>query len=314
MASVWKARQQDSGRIVAVKVLTEDISGSPEDVEAFYEEAKNAANLDHENIVTVFEAGCQANRYYYYVMEFVSGYDTGNWLKRKGKLREIDVLTIAESVAVALDYAVRTTQIIHCDIKPSNIMVDGDGAVRITDMGIARRCGYANMESITGTPAYMSPEQAEGGRELDARTDIYSLGASIYHLLAGEPLFFGQNEEQILLSQIEHQVPDIREKNSDVSEKCAILISKFLAKNREDRPTDWKEALEWIRTVLSKKDLPDFEEVRSTMLLLPTTLVVGSRKQKAPPVHKENHFRFWLFIGIIALVCFAISFVLAMRL
>lgn len=251
MASVWEARQHDPDRIVAVKILLDDISSRPKDVEAFYSEAKTAGLLDHPNIVTVFEVGCQKN-HYYYVMELAAGYDTSRWLSRKGKLEESDVLTVAESVAVALDYAYETINIIHCDIKPANIVVDSDGTVRITDMGIARFAYSAtDEECVSGTPSYMSPEQAMGNEDLDFRADIYSLGATIYHLLSGRALFAGKGENEILQSQLNDTVPDIRLLNPAVTKPCAVMLSRFLAKNRDFRPQSWAEAISMIRDVLA---------------------------------------------------------------
>ncbi len=239
MASVWEARQHDPDRIVAIKLLNDDISTSPEDVENFYAEAKRAAELDHDNIVTVFEVGCQ-NGHYYYVMEVAAGYDTGRWLRRKGQLNPDDVLIIAESVAVALDYAAKTLGIIHCDIKPANIMVDSDGTVRLTDLGIARFIRGSGQENgyVCGTPAFMSPEQARG-EALDIRADIYSLGATIYNLVTGRRLFEGRSDESVMDAQCHEQVSDLRALNASGTYSFAVLVSQMLAKDRALRPTSW---------------------------------------------------------------------------
>lgn len=251
MASVWKAKQLDTGRVVAVKILDRDLSSTPNGVEDFYKEAKTAAALDHPNIVTVFEVGCHSGSYYC-VMELAEGYDTAKWLARKGHLAEFDVLTVAESVGVALEYAVKAIGMIHCDIKPSNIVVDGDGTVRITDMGLARVAkGGGKSEYIFGTPCFMSPEQARGVPDLDERADIYSLGATIYHLLSGHALFEKLPDERVLEMQCTGQVDDIRTVNPAVSAPCAVMISRFLAKRREDRPENWHAALGMIRGVLA---------------------------------------------------------------
>ena len=249
MASVWEARQHDPDRVVAVKILNDDISNSPEDVESFYAEAKRAAELDHENIVTVFEVGCQ-NGHYYYVMELAAGYDTGRWLRRKGQLKPDDVLTIAESVAVALDYAVKALGIIHCDIKPGNIMVDGDGTVRLTDLGIARFVRGPSQDNgyVCGTPAFMSPEQARG-EELDVRADIYSLGATIYNLVTGRRLFEGRADDAVMDAQCNDQVADLRDLNPSVTYPFAALVAQMLAKNRALRPMSWSVVIRDMQRV-----------------------------------------------------------------
>ena len=273
MASVWEARQHDPDRVVAIKILNDDISQSPEDVESFYAEAKRAAELDHENIVTVFEVGCQNGRYYY-VMELAAGYDTGRWLRRKGQLKPEDVLTIAESVAVALDYAVKTLGIIHCDIKPGNIMVDGDGTVRLTDLGIARFVRGPVQEDgyVCGTPAFMSPEQARG-EDLDVRADIYSLGATIYNLVTGQRLFDGRPDDAVMDAQCHEQVCDLRDLNAAVTYPFAVLVAQMLAKERALRPMSWPVVIRDMQRVrqglMPLGRIP--EEGESTMRLNPVT-------------------------------------------
>ena len=251
MATVWEAHQIDPDRMVAIKVLDAGIASNPRDIDAFYSEAKAAAALDHPNIVTVFELGCQKGLYYY-VMELAAGYDTGKWLARKGHLTEQDALTIAESVGIALDYADRTLGLTHCDIKPSNIMVDDDGTVRVTDMGIARFPRSTDTsDCIAGTPEYMSPEQAAGVEALDARADIYSLGATLYHYLSGRPLFGGRGETETLECQRSACAPDVRTMNPAVSAPCAVMIARFLAKDRADRPSGWGEAIAMVREAMA---------------------------------------------------------------
>lgn len=274
MASVWEARQHDPDRVVAIKLLNDDISENPEDVESFYEEAKHAGELDHENIVTVFEVGCQ-NGHYYYVMELAAGYDTGKWLKRKGHLAPDDVLTIAESVAVALDYAEKKLGIIHCDIKPGNIMVDSDGTVRVTDLGIARFIKGPNQNDgyVCGTPSFMSPEQARG-EVLDVRSDIYSLGATIYNLVTGRRLFDGRSDDAIMDAQSTDRVCDLRDINPEASYPFAVLVAQMLEKDRSDRPPNWSvliRDMQRVRTgLMPLGELP--EPDGSTMILNPQSV------------------------------------------
>ncbi len=276
MASVWEARQHDPDRVVAIKVLNEDISQNPEDVESFYAEAKRAAELDHENIVTVFEVGCQNGRYYY-VMELAAGYDTGRWLRRKGQLKPDDVLTIAESVAVALDYAVKALGIIHCDIKPGNIMVDGDGTVRLTDLGIARFVRGPVQEDgyVCGTPAFMSPEQAKG-EDLDVRADIYSLGATIYNLVTGRRLFDGRSDSEVMDAQCVDQVCDLRDLNPAVTFPFAVLVAQMLAKDRALRPMSWPVVIR------------DMQRVRQGLMPLGRIPGAGESTMRLNPVSKSD--------------------------
>lgn len=329
MATVWEAYQKDPGRVVAVKVLNDDISSRPQEIDSFYAEAKTAASLDHPNIVPVLEVGVQRGRYYYYVMELASGYDTGKWLARKGRLPEADVLTIAESVAVALDYASKTLGIIHCDVKPANIMVDGDGMVRITDMGLARLRRTADNEYITGTPAYMSPEQASGSAAMDERSDIYSLGATIYHLLAGHAIFPGKGDEETMKCQCSVPAPDIREANPDVSPACAALLARFLAKSPAERPQSWAEAIAMIHAVMEGKPLPGPAAPVSDATVAeaeqkPATPVTGPamkpsamaqvRRRPQPSRQPDKAAAtsvFWFITLLIATAAFAVAFAAA---
>ena len=276
MASVWEARQHDPDRVVAIKLLNDDISNSPEDVESFYEEAKRAAELDHENIVTVFEVGCQ-NGHYYYVMELAAGYDTGRWLHRKGQLKPDDVLTVAESVAVALDYAFRTLGLIHCDIKPRNIMVDGDDTVRLTDLGIARfvRGPSQDDDYVCGTPAFMSPEQATG-EDLDVRADIYSLGATIYNLVTGRRLFEGRSDDAVMDAQSRDQVADLRDLNPSVTYPFAVLVAQMLSKDRALRPMSWAVVIR------------DMQRVRQGLMPLGRIPAEGESTMRLNPVSEAD--------------------------
>ena len=299
MASVWEARQHDPERTVAVKVLNEDITSRPKEVDAFYSEAKTAGSLVHPNIISVFEVGYQSGCYYY-VMELAAGYDTGKWLARKGRLAEADVLTVAESVGVALEFASKTLGVIHCDIKPANIMVDGDGMVRITDMGLARFRRTADNEYINGTPAYMSPEQASGATALDERSDIYSLGATIYHLLTGKELFSGTDDE-VMECQRTKPAPDIRAANPAVSEACARLVARFLAKSPADRPQTWAEALAMIRAALANPGGRSVSGQKGQGRVAPALSAASSTAPAS----------FWLYTALAAALAFAIAFAIA---
>lgn len=332
MASVWEARQHDPNRRVAIKILNEDITDKPEDVEQFYTEAKHAAQLDHDNIVTVFEVGCQGG-VYYYVMELAAGYDIRKLLKRKGRLPFADVITIAESVAVALDYAEKTLHIIHCDIKPANIMVDIDGMVRLTDLGIARfeRSG-SDSDYITGTPSFMSPEQARGASDLDFRSDIYSLGATIYNLLTGRRLFEDLTDADAIEAQCKSRVRDVRDFAPEVPYPFAVLIAAMLAKDRNLRPESWSVVirdLDRVRhnlmplgPVISGNDStmalrpPTVEDNKVAALsfseLVPTRNLGAMRRvEHLPAKAKMERVYYWVILAVSAVVVYFVSYFIA---
>lgn len=254
MSTVWAARQHSLDREVALKVLAPSLSSDPEDVKRFVAEARMAAQLSHPNLVRVFDVANQGGQHFY-IMEYARGYDAEKWLRRKGRIDPSETLAVAESIAVALEYAWAQVGLIHCDIKPANIMVDADGTVKLTDLGVARclrgrhRVGDADATEITGTPAYMAPEQVTGATPLDCRTDMYSLGATLYHMVTGRRLFPGMPDEEVMEMQCTGQAPDAREFAPELSEAYAALLEKLLAKNPGYRPRTWYAALQDMRQV-----------------------------------------------------------------
>jgi len=242
MAAVWKARQLSLDRIVAIKVLSQKMSGDISDIERFLKEAKSAAKLKHPGIIQVYDVNAEEG-VYYIVMEYVAGYTVGDWLRRKGVLSEEDALLVVDSVADALDYAWGKEGIIHCDIKPDNIIIDSDGTVKIADLGLARTINAMSTheeEYIMGTPAYMAPEQARGEPDLDCRADIYSLGAMLYHLITGKMLFEGSSDDEMMeLQTSDATVPDPLDIHPKLSRPICWLTEKMLAKDKNNRPVDW---------------------------------------------------------------------------
>jgi len=243
MASVWKARQISLDRVVAIKILAEGFSGEPEDIRRFQEEAQSAAKLKHPGIVLVHDANAE-NGTYYFVMEFVSGYTVGDWVRRKGKLSEKDALLVADCVADALGYAWARANIVHCDIKPDNIIIDEDGTVKVADLGLSRTISLMEMDveesdEIMGTPAYISPEQAMGETNLDFRADIYSLGAMLYHLVTGKMMFEEFDDDETLDKQVNETVEDPIDMNPSLSKGVCWLIERMTAKDPDLREDSW---------------------------------------------------------------------------
>ncbi|MDD4024727.1 MAG: serine/threonine-protein kinase [Kiritimatiellae bacterium] len=247
MSAVWRGRQISLDRHVAVKILSKDFAADPDDVRRFRQEAKAAASLKHPGIVQVYDANFTEG-IYYFVMELVEGYTMGDLLRRKGCISVDDTLTVAESVAVAMDYAWSHFKMVHCDIKPDNIMVDADGTIKVTDLGLCRSMNLVKGEDrndaadeILGTPAYMSPEQVYGSAALDCRSDIYSLGATLYHLVTGRLLFTDKSDDDVMRGHVgEKQAPDVRQFAEDAGGPFSLLLEKMLAKDAGHRNQDWR--------------------------------------------------------------------------
>ena len=249
MSAVFKARQISLDRVVVLKMLPPSMASDGVDIDKFLAEAKITAQLKHPNIVQVYDFGKSPDGIYYFVMEFVSGYSVAEWIRRKTSLSVKDALLCAHCVAEALNYAWGTFGVVHCDIKPDNIMIDGDGTVKVADLGLARsvRSVMDGAEFgtglVVGTPYYISPEQSQGRLELDCRADIYSLGAMLYHCLTGKLPFEGLPPLEVMDCQITDRIPDLMELKPQASLAVACLIEKMMAKNPGHRQKDWPEVI-----------------------------------------------------------------------
>lgn len=291
-SSVWKARQVSLDRLVAIKVLDPAFMPDQDALARFRQEAQAAARLKHSSIVQVYDAGEVGGRPYL-VMEYVDGCTLGDLLQRAGTMTESNALLVAEAVARALAYAWDKDCIIHLDIKPDNVLVENDGAVKVTDLGLARFIGLhrrrVESDTILGTPNYVSPEQAEGVEDLDCRTDIYSLGAMLYHLVTGRLPFAGRPGSSAMDAHVTDFLEDPLDLNPELSPATAWLIEKMMVKNRAYRPAYWSLVLADLAEVKAgrppKPPLP--EEGLSTVMRTPARSLPGPAAQpiqvKEPP-------------------------------
>jgi len=207
VGTVYRAKQLSLDKTVAVKILHPGHTAEERFVADFLREAKSVAKLNHPNIVHAIDAGVADGRYYF-AMEYVDGESLRRKLERRGKLSSAEAVGIAKQVAEGLAHAHRHG-LLHRDLKPDNILIGSDGRARIADLGLAIPVDDAELLAAEhrkqGTPFYLSPEQARG-EEIDAKSDLYSLGATLYHCLAGKPVFTGGTVKEILTKQV-HQAP-----------------------------------------------------------------------------------------------------------
>jgi serine/threonine protein kinase len=246
MGVVWLARHETLDKDVAVKVLPDGLGEGEEAVQRFLREAKSAARLDHPNVVQVLDAGA-TDGVHFIVMQFVDGTDLQKIIAKKGKLSVGDALSVAKKIAQALG-AAHKLGLIHRDIKPANILITKQGRVQVADFGLARDIKsdgtLTNADEVIGTPQYLSPEQARG-EKLDGRSDLYSLGGTLYCMLSGRPPFSGRTPISIAVkhaSQTEKPQP-LRELLPDLSPEVEALVEKLMAKNVEDRCQSAEEAV-----------------------------------------------------------------------
>lgn len=246
MGVVFKAEDTVLQRIVALKILNATLIKDKVSLERFYTEARSTASLSHSNIVTVYDVG-QINGDHFISMEFIEGENFMSLIRRKKEFSIPQILFIAIKILKALDYSHRKG-ITHRDIKPHNIMITRQKEIKIMDFGLAViRGDYKKGETgiITGTPYYMSPEQIQGIK-IDHRTDIYSAGATLFHLITGKVPFKGEN---IFYQHLFDPIPAMKDIRSDVPDKLIEIIEKCMEKKREDRFQSAQEILNQIKQI-----------------------------------------------------------------
>ena len=244
MGAVYKARQTVLRRVVAIKTLQPGLSSDAEFVFRFHNEAVAAAGLNHPNLVQVYAAG-ESDGIHWFAMEFVDGESVQARLKRLGKLDPAEALAIGMHVQTALEHGWRKAQLIHRDIKPDNIFLSNDGEVKLGDLGLAKSSDQQQGLTMTGasmgTPLYISPEQTEGKRDIDLRTDIYSLGATLYHLIAGSAPYTGESSISVMMKHVGAPVPDIRDVDPTLPTALSEVIQKMMQKAPSDRYSSYEE-------------------------------------------------------------------------
>jgi serine/threonine-protein kinase len=260
MGVVYRATDNRLQRRVAIKVLPPELAFQQDIRERFTREAQTAARLSHPHIVPIHTVG-DGQGLVYFVMGYVDGESVGARLKRRGKLPPDEARRIMKETADALS-AAHAVSVIHRDIKPDNILLEGTrGRVMVTDFGIAKALSSSSGATLTGagvaigTPSFMSPELAAGEREIDGRSDLYSLGIVSYQMLTGELPFQAPTVAGILMKQITEPAPDLRIQRRDVPEDLALAVSRCLEKDPENR---WPTA-DALRRALESRTVTGYE-------------------------------------------------------
>lgn len=246
--AVYRAHQISMDRTVAIKILFPRMKKDEAYIKRFIREARSVAKLNHEHIIKGIDVG-EADGEYYFVMEYVDGPTLQDLISRKGKLDPDRVIEIGRQMADALAHA-RKHDIIHRDVKPENLMINAEGIAKLCDLGLAKQQTDQD-SSITqdtgtsmGTPHYMSPEQAKGKADIDFRTDIYALGATLYHAATGEVPFKGDTTLSVMTNTVTEELTPPREVRREVGRGFNIVIKKMMAKDPADRYQDHEKMLE----------------------------------------------------------------------
>jgi serine/threonine protein kinase len=237
MGVVYRARQINLNRIVAVKMIRSQVLATDEDIQRFYIEAQAAGGLGHPNIVTVYEMG-EFDGQQFFSMDYVEGTDLAK-LSKGGRLPREQIAKYVKDIATAVHYA-HERGILHRDLKPANILIDARGRPHITDFGLAKQVdddSHMTREgAVLGTPSYMSPEQAAGRqKDVDKSTDIYALGAILYELLTGRPPFRGDSVVETLMDVVHREPARPRDIEPDVDRDLEAICLKCIEKDPRRR-------------------------------------------------------------------------------
>ncbi|MCG3136535.1 MAG: Serine/threonine-protein kinase PknD [Phycisphaerae bacterium] len=304
MATVYKAKQISLDRIVAIKVLPKRMGENSEFVNRFYREGRAAAKLNHVNIVQAIDVG-EAGGYHYFVMEFIDGKTVWDDLRERGNYNEKEALDIVTQSAQALQHA-HERGLIHRDIKPKNIMITKTGVVKLADLGLAREmsdmeAAMAEAGRAYGTPYYISPEQIRGEVNIDLRADIYSLGATFYHMVTGRVPFEGNTPSAVMHKHLKEPLVPPDHLNTTLSAGVGEVIEVMMAKKREDRYISTKDLIMDLDAIV-RGEPPLIARSKYDQNVL-HELAVGGETISMPAIEvvetREKEYNLWPVVGIL---------------
>ncbi|MEZ6184676.1 MAG: serine/threonine-protein kinase [Planctomycetota bacterium] len=287
MATVYVALQTRLERRVALKVLHEHTARDLDYRERFLREAKAAARLNHQNVVRAYEAGVCDGRYWF-AMELVEGEDLSDRLNREGSLSEDEALHIAGEIARALE-AAEEHGMVHRDVKPENVLLGDDGAVKLADLGLAKVEGDASLTAdgySLGTVAFFSPEQCRGARDLDVRSDLFALGGTLYTMLTGSFPFGRGDAPPVTMQRILSEWPEDIDDPTKFATSTREAITTLMAKEREERPASAADAVKLLALARARAGESQFGPVEP--LSESSSNLSSSSSGRTPPKRKRK--------------------------
>lgn len=315
MANVYLAHDVILDRNVAIKVLRGDLAGDEKFVRRFQREALSASGLSHPNIVEMYDVG-EDDGTYYIVMEYIEGKTLKQLIKKRGKLTLSESIDIMLQLTDGIDHA-HASYIIHRDIKPQNIMIQGNGEIKITDFGIAIALNNTQLtqtNSVMGSVHYLPPEQASG-KTPTVKSDIYSMGILFYELLTGQLPFKGDNAVEIAFKHIKNDIPSIREIDNTIPQSIENIVLKATAKNPKNRYASAKEMHDDILTALSEErsneekitfKYPEHEgdAEKADLMLDDQEVKVKKKKEEVDEPEESNttNVILWIMAGLFILI------------
>lgn len=311
MSEVFKAKCTKLNRFVAIKILRDEFCSDEAFVKRFKAEAQSAASLSHSNIVNIYDVGNE-NKVHFIVMEYLEGKTLKEHIKEKGFLEDAETMKIAACIASALEHA-HANHIIHRDIKPQNIIITNDGKVKVADFGIARiatESTIAVSDVTTGSVHYIAPEQARGGY-CDEKSDIYSLGITMYEMVTGEMPYVADSAISVALKHIHDRLPHPGEKNPNLSKALEQIIIKATQKKPEMR---YPSAAKLLEDLKKAQDFPSEEFVSinkyeddSPTLTISTADFEHLRKESDKGIDQDydndkKSNKFIVFLGVLSAI------------
>jgi len=307
MGIVYQARQTNLDREVAIKILSDDSASDEVYVERFFREARAAASLSHPNVVQAYDAGVTSDGIYYFVMEKITGENLELVLNNVGPLNIPQALDVFISVANALSYAWTRNQLSHGDIKPENIIMRLNGKVKLADFGLARRAKDPELadEDIRATPAYAPPEIINGDKDVPGfKSDMYSFGATAYHILIGHEPFVGTDPMKVCAMQLSEIQTPLSELNPNIPKRLSDLVDALMEKDPANRPASWSDVVDELKAIRQE---------------LSAAAPAGEKKEKeeevrSPAGQKKKGLPVWavaagvvLLIAVIAAIAFGVT-------
>lgn len=278
MGKVYEAIHEIMGRTVAIKVIGSKFTDDKTKTTRFYQEIRALSKLSHPNIVNIYDAG-KVNRRHYFAMELLSGPSLNAYVDSKKFLDEKEALHIIRATARALGHA-HSRSVIHRDVKPENIIFDSNMIPKLTDFGLVMHFDTDHLTltqegMMVGTFHFVSPEQAEGRRDIDGRSDIYSLGATLYYTLTGHTVYTANSPQELVTKLMKGQYVSPRNYNPHISSNTIKLLRKMLAVDREQRFQSMSEVVEAIESpsMFSKRRLIAAVVLAGSMILITGMLI-----------------------------------------
>ncbi len=320
MGAVYKARQISMDRLVGIKVLLQKFADDKDGRERFVREARAVAKLSHPNVVAGIDAG-EAHGIYYFVMEFLDGESMDVVLRRRGRVPWQEATSIVRQVACALEHA-QKHGIVHRDVKPGNIMLLRDGVAKLADLGLAR-VGSATDSTLTqsgmivGSPAYLSPEQAVGDRELDVRSDIFSLGLTFFELIAGDRAFGNGNPMSTITALLTRNVPVDRLAEMDAPPSVIAVVAKMTWRDPGERYPTPQQLIEDLDALLAGRAplhaiAPQPAARSGSYRVEPGSSAMNQPRQRAAGPQrwpKSRHIWIWVSVIVALLVAALLAYV-----